>query len=612
MPPPPPPSKPGRKRKAPTLKEKDWLPYKPILKELHRELELKHIIQRMSADHGFDATERQFRKRFSDWGWDKKVKTNEMKHIVRRHQRRKLNEKQKPELRYKVRDKVVPNGDIQRFMKRNDLPPDELYSPSSIADTPGDVDIYTASEASSVAAATPTNENDFPQVPGNISRAGSLQPVPPSPALSDTSISDANFLRPSRFVGQSPLVTSENLNPISFGQTSPLPLPPPPPIQFRYRLQDETNLRQRISTIDLIHGRDHPDVFSELVQLSQILLEQGRYRSAEDAIRRATAGLKDCHGDYHIATAEAYKQLGHILSEQADILNATKVLTKSLGLLLALVGRAHPTSLDNIVKLAIVKRRQNRFVEAEADLLYVLQVHPEVVALESIKDRAALELADVYRMTGLRDKEIQPLVQRFLYSNTQPGDPNFIHIACAMAFMAECKSNQGDLEEALRWHENAVKFGSHNLGPEHPHTLFVMECLGSHLANNGEYTKASDILTQAYEISQKVLGPHHRRTYDSLYWLALVDYYQSKYDKSEVGFRRVITNYSKMAAPNVYYEAMYERADCLDRLGRVGEALDLLATCAESMLQTPEPDRTLLRKVNNFRQKLSRRVEAIS
>jgi hypothetical protein len=75
---------------------------------------------------------RQYRKRFSDWGWDKNVKTHEMKHIVRRHQRRKLSEYQKGELRYNVRDKRVPPEDVARFMKRKNIPPDELYSPSSI------------------------------------------------------------------------------------------------------------------------------------------------------------------------------------------------------------------------------------------------------------------------------------------------------------------------------------------------------------------------------------------------------------------------------------------------------------------------------------------------
>jgi hypothetical protein len=75
---------------------------------------------------------RQYRKRFNDWGWDKNVKTREMKSIVRLQQRRKLLEPRKTALHFNVRNKVVPAEDIERWMKRNDISPNQAYSPASL------------------------------------------------------------------------------------------------------------------------------------------------------------------------------------------------------------------------------------------------------------------------------------------------------------------------------------------------------------------------------------------------------------------------------------------------------------------------------------------------
>lgn len=54
-----------------------------------------------------------------------------MKAIVHRRQKRRLLEPSKQDLVFKLRDEAVPQEKIDRWMDRNYVPQDSLYSPQS-------------------------------------------------------------------------------------------------------------------------------------------------------------------------------------------------------------------------------------------------------------------------------------------------------------------------------------------------------------------------------------------------------------------------------------------------------------------------------------------------
>lgn len=58
-------------------------------------------------------------------------------------------------------------------------------------------------------------------------------------------------------------------------------------VQYRYRQTEEERLRQELSVLAIQHGNDdHPDTLRILSELSEVLISQGRYSSAEEMIRR--------------------------------------------------------------------------------------------------------------------------------------------------------------------------------------------------------------------------------------------------------------------------------------------------------------------------------------
>src|SRR3569833_1112869 len=75
---------------------------------------------------------RQYRYWITKWCFDKKVKTHEMKSIVRIRQKRKLIEVDMIEQRFVVRGQEVADGKIDRFMKNHGIPQSFLYSPPSL------------------------------------------------------------------------------------------------------------------------------------------------------------------------------------------------------------------------------------------------------------------------------------------------------------------------------------------------------------------------------------------------------------------------------------------------------------------------------------------------
>jgi hypothetical protein len=92
-------------------------------------------INRGTSSADYIISERQYKLRIRKWSLDKNIKPKEMMHIVRKRQRRKLLEKDKPEYRYRVNNIEVPPAKISRWMQNHDVPEDEMYAHSLVEGT---------------------------------------------------------------------------------------------------------------------------------------------------------------------------------------------------------------------------------------------------------------------------------------------------------------------------------------------------------------------------------------------------------------------------------------------------------------------------------------------
>ncbi|PWW77507.1 ankyrin [Tuber magnatum] len=97
---------------------------------------LTDVKELMSSLYDFHATEKQYKTRIKVWGLEKKVKTEEMKAIIRIREKRKREGKDSTFL---VRKRIVPDQKIERF-KRSHKEPTYLESPPP---TPSDIECFT-------------------------------------------------------------------------------------------------------------------------------------------------------------------------------------------------------------------------------------------------------------------------------------------------------------------------------------------------------------------------------------------------------------------------------------------------------------------------------------
>jgi hypothetical protein len=149
------PATPQRKKKARTLRESDWEPYKEkvIQLHLHEKRPLPEVKTLMEQEFGFTAEYveqpvvpslhriqtnhapriRQYRSRLTQWKLDKNIKSDEMKAIIRHRQQRRLIETSKPALEFRVRGQDVEPQKIERWMKSHNVMESMLYAPSPAA-----------------------------------------------------------------------------------------------------------------------------------------------------------------------------------------------------------------------------------------------------------------------------------------------------------------------------------------------------------------------------------------------------------------------------------------------------------------------------------------------
>ncbi|RAR02066.1 TPR-like protein [Stemphylium lycopersici] len=467
------PPKQPRKPKAATLRAADWEPYKKRILELHIEQkkplhEVKKIIE---EEYSFQAELRQYRTRISNWGKDKNFKPQEMQAIVRKRQKRKLVETQKEDLVFEVRGSEVEPSKIERWMKRHRVADSFLYAPSPAASTPSAVGCHTISERGTPAA---VSENSSPTPvlsPGGVYRTAQ-SPQMPSPALSVSSI-----MRPlySAFAGQSPALTYRSLPglPLSFvhdhsisGNAMDVGA------QTRYRADEEERLRNQILIAEMAPLTNPLEVSGMLYELGVVLIGQGRYRAAEDVIRRILGSLENENSgsDHEVETLSTWDLLGQLLNFQGFYAKAERLHRRALQVREKVLGHEPPSTLTSMSNLAGVLDSQGKYKEAEAINRQTLAQSEKVLGQEH---------------------------------------PNTL---ASMNNSALVLKSQGKYEEAEAINRQTLAQSEKVLGQEHPDTLTSVYHLANLLTHQQRYNESLPLYETACTGYQAVLGKDHPTT----------------------------------------------------------------------------------------------------
>ncbi|KAJ4211317.1 hypothetical protein NW759_012519 [Fusarium solani] len=471
-----------RKKKAPTLRAKAWEPYKARILELHvtQKLSLEKVKKKIEEEFGFTAEIRQYRTRISQWGKDKNIKPVEMAAIVRKRQQRKLADSDKGELIFMVRGSTVEPQKIDRWMNRHEVPQDLLYAPSPAASTPSAVCCRTISERGSLAP-SPAYSAQSP----NFSPEG-IMSIAQSPAVFSPALSVWSIAQPQSgtFVGQSPAPIYRPLPSLLSGS-------PPTPrafqdqldtaagsLQYRYKQTDEERLREELSRAETMFGTSHSTTLDILFELGDVLMIQGRYKSAEEMARRLVEGRRSVSGNNGIETLDALELLGRVLSRQGFYAQAEKLHRRTFESRKVMLGDEHPDTLISMANLASTYVNQGRWKEAEELQVGVIETAKRVLGKEH---------------------------------------PDTL---TSMANLASTYWNQGRWKEAEELQVGVMETTRRVLGKEHPDTLMTMNNLAITWKDQGRIRDALALMRSCVVLRQRVLGTDHPKTASSVAFLA--------------------------------------------------------------------------------------------
>jgi eukaryotic-like serine/threonine-protein kinase len=317
---------------------------------------------------------------------------------------------------------------------------------------------------------------------------------------------------------------------------------------------------------------------------------------ASAKIDQELAGEPEVAAAIHHTIGTTYHALG-------DYSRAAEHFGASLKLREQTLGRGHPESLETLASLALTRRRQSRFEEAEE--LYVEAVeglratrggqHPDTLS-------AMANLGGLYLWLG-RFAEAERLFLEAAEGSRRVLGPDHRDTLTAINNLALVYSDQGRRDEAEPLYLEVLARSRRVLGPDHPDTLNSLNNLAAHYEVQGKLAEAEELYREAIDRSGRVLGPEHP---DTLYLrnnLAVLHVAQGRHADAEALHRQVLAE-SRRVLGAEHFDTL-NSANNLGYLytetGRHAEAAEVLAEAATAARRGLSED-TVLRGIifNNY------------
>ncbi len=89
---------------------------------------------------------------------------------------------------------------------------------------------------------------------------------------------------------------------------------------YQYKQTDEERLREELSRMEILYGTNHSEFLGILSKLGNVLMEQGRYRSAKEVIPTLVEGRRIANENDDVNMLDALELLGRVLGREYRLL----------------------------------------------------------------------------------------------------------------------------------------------------------------------------------------------------------------------------------------------------------------------------------------------------
>jgi CHAT domain-containing protein/Tfp pilus assembly protein PilF len=316
--------------------------------------------------------------------------------------------------------------------------------------------------------------------------------------------------------------------------------------QGRYA-EAESLYQRALAGRERLNGPDHPETLIVVTNIASLYQAQGRYKAAEPLLKRALNGNEQALGPDHPDTLRSVNNLGLLFDQQGRDGEAEPLYQRALAGYERALGSEHPDTLISLNNLAMLYQSQQRYGEAEPLLKRTLAGverslgvgHPDTLQRMN-------NLAMLYQEQE-RYAEAEPLLKRALDGMQRALGPDHPSTLLQVNNLAGLYVDRGLYEEAEPLYHRALGGRERALGPEHPQTLdtvnnlgmlYLRQAAGDEDLLKARRDRAEQFLKRALAGYERVLGPAHPDTLNTINNLAAVYFEQSKWAQAASFGRR--------------------------------------------------------------------------
>ncbi len=309
--------------------------------------------------------------------------------------------------------------------------------------------------------------------------------------------------------------------------------------QGRYE-DAEIIYKEVLNNLNILVGKEHPDIAACLNNLSNLYVVQERYAEAEPLLKDAHKMLKKLLGEKHPNIATSLNNLAELYRNLGCYEEAEKLFKESLNMIILLLGEDHPYIPSSFNNLAELYRHQGRYEEAEPLQKKALEMSKKLLGEEHPDVANSLNnLASLYHSQG-RYEEAEPLYKDALIIRKKLLGDEHPHALVSLISLANIYYSQGRYEEAEPLYKDALIIRKKLLGEEHLDVANSLNNLANLYYSQGRYEEAEPLYKNALIIRKKLLGEEHLDVANSLNNLAALYDNQGRYEEAEPLYKNAL------------------------------------------------------------------------
>jgi len=316
------------------------------------------------------------------------------------------------------------------------------------------------------------------------------------------------------------------------------------------RIQFKTAMEHFRAAEKLTDRQKVPALWTDVQHaIGDLLIEQGAYREAENALRAVAEAREQTVGAEHADTLRSRARVAYAQYRQGKYNETIAGFREIVAVAEKVFGPEHPDTLLAKNGLAIALDNGGKSAEAEAEHRRILAIrekvlgpeHPDTlrtrnnIALTLDRQGKHAEAANEYRQViDLENKVLGP------------EHPDTLRSRSSLAYALD---HQGKFAEAELNLRDVIRLQERVLGPEHPDTLISRLRLDKALMSQGKFAEAEADLRDLIARAEKIVGSEHPDLLSARSTLANALQAQGKHTEAAAEYREIITLEEKVLGP---------------------------------------------------------------